>query len=83
MAVVTNRGTSQIRTTSNYGKKYYLPIYAWVFQVVSFRQVSPLNPSMQLSYLPCIPHVPPNLILLDFVKPRAWAGLLLRRGNWK
>ena len=28
---------------------YFLPIYAWVFQVVSFPQVSPLKPCMHLS----------------------------------
>ena len=63
---------------------YYLPIYAWVSQVVSFRQVSPPKPSMQLSYLPCVPNVPlPSLILLDFVKPGPYTGVLLRRRNWK
>jgi hypothetical protein len=28
---------------------YYPPIYAWVFQVVSFRQVSPPHPCIHLS----------------------------------
>ena len=41
---------------------YYLPIYAWFFQVVSFPQVSPPNP--------CIPiraTCPANLIFLDLI----------------
>jgi hypothetical protein len=32
--------------------QYYPPIYAWVFQVVSFPQVSPLKPCMHLSSPP-------------------------------
>ena len=36
--------------------EYYPPIYDWVFQVVSFLQVSPPNPCMHLSSLPYVLH---------------------------
>ena len=41
--------------------QYYPPIYAWVIQVVSFCQISPLKPSMHLSYLLHGLHSPPIL----------------------
>jgi hypothetical protein len=36
---------------------YYPPIYAWVFQVISFPKVSPLKPCMHLSSLPYVLYV--------------------------
>jgi len=39
--------------------QYYSPIYAWVFQVVSFPQVSPPKFCIRLSSLPYVLHVPP------------------------
>jgi len=39
--------------------QYYPTIYASVFQVVSFPQVSPLKPCMHLPSLTCMPHAPP------------------------
>ena len=42
---------------------YYLLIYAWVFQVVSFPQVSPTKPSIHPYSHPYVLHVP----LLSFV----------------
>jgi hypothetical protein len=45
--------------------QYYSPIYTWVFQVVSFHQVSPPNFCERLSSPPCAVHVPP-IIFLDF-----------------
>jgi hypothetical protein len=46
---------------SNLSKIHFniIPIYAWVFQVVSFPQVSPLKPCMHLSSPPYVPHVLP------------------------
>ena len=38
---------------------YYPPIYAWVFHVVSFLQVSPPNPCMHLTSPPAMLHAPP------------------------
>jgi hypothetical protein len=34
-------------------------IYAWVFQVASFTQLSPPKPCMHLSYPPYVLHAPP------------------------
>jgi hypothetical protein len=39
--------------------KYYPPIYAWVFQVVSFLKVSPPKSCVYLSFLPYMLHAPP------------------------
>jgi hypothetical protein len=39
--------------------KYYPPIYAWVFQVVSFPQVTPPKPSMHFSPPPYMLHALP------------------------
>ena len=36
---------------------YHPPIYAWVFQVVSFPQFSPLKPCMHVSSPPYVPHI--------------------------
>ena len=38
---------------------YNTPIYAWVFQVVSFPQVSPPKPYIRLSSPPYLVHAPP------------------------
>ena len=38
---------------------YYLHIYAWVFQVVSFPQVSPPKPCIYISPPPSALHTPP------------------------
>jgi len=38
---------------------YFPPIYAWVFQVVSFRQNSPSKPCIHLSCPPYVLHAPP------------------------
>jgi hypothetical protein len=46
--------------------QYYPPIYARVFQVVSFPQVSPLKPCMHL-YSPHACYMPCHLSLLDLV----------------
>jgi hypothetical protein len=43
---------------------YYPPIYASVFQVVSFTQVAPLKPCMHLSSPPYVPHVLPISVFL-------------------
>ena len=32
--------------------QYYTPIYVWVFQIISFPQVSPPKPCIHLSSLP-------------------------------
>ena len=48
---------------------YYPPIHAWVFQVVSFPQVSPPKPSICLSLPQYVLHAPPIsffLILSQF-----------------
>jgi hypothetical protein len=45
--------------------QYYRPIYAWVFQVVSFPQVSPLKTCMHLSSPPYVPHVLPISVFLS------------------
>ena len=39
--------------------QYYSPIYAFVFQVVSFSHVSPPKPSMYLSSAPYVPYALP------------------------
>ena len=46
---------------------YYLPIYAWVFQVVSFVQVSPPKPCIHLSSPATRATQPAHLIILDFM----------------
>ena len=46
--------------------QYYPPIYAWVFQVVSFPEVSPSKPCIHLSS-PILAACPAHLILLDFI----------------
>jgi hypothetical protein len=46
-------------STSRRSILHYTPIYAWIFQVVSFPQVSPLKPGMHLSSHPYVPHVLP------------------------
>ena len=38
---------------------YYSPIYAWVFQVDSFPQISPPEPCIHLSSHPCMLHASP------------------------
>jgi hypothetical protein len=43
-----------------------LPSNAWVFQVVSFPQVSPLKPSLHLSSPPYVPHVQPISVFLTW-----------------
>ena len=43
---------------------YYFFIYAWVFQVVSFPQVSPPKPCMQLSCTPYVLHALPISVFL-------------------
>ena len=49
--------------------QYYPPIYAQVFQVNVFLQVSPPKPIMQLICLPYVPYAPPTLFLLRKLKP--------------
>ena len=46
---------------------YYPPIYAWVFQVVSFLHVSPQKSCMYCSSPPYVLHAPTHLILLDLI----------------
>ena len=43
--------------------KYYQPIYAYVFQMVSFPQASPPKPYVNLSSFPFVLHAPPILSL--------------------
>ena len=45
----------------------YTPIYAWVFQVVSFPQVCPPKPCIHVSSPPIHATCPANLILLDLI----------------
>jgi len=52
--------------TSRYPSEYYHPIYAWVFQVVSFPQASPPKPCARPP-LPIRATCPAHLILLDFI----------------
>jgi hypothetical protein len=46
---------------------YYPSIYVWVFQVISFPQVSPLKPCVHLSSPPVRAKFPSYLILLDLI----------------
>jgi hypothetical protein len=50
--------------------QYYPLIYAWVFQVVSHPQVSPLKPCMHLSSPPYVPHDLPITVFLTW--SREW-----------
>jgi len=50
---------------------YYIPIYAWVFQVVSFPQVSTLNP-VYTPPLQYVLHVPPNSFLSIWSTEKCW-----------
>ena len=43
--------------------EYDLPVYAWVFLVVSFPQVSPPKPCVPLSCLQYVLHAPPISLL--------------------
>ena len=47
-------------------------IYASVFQVASFPQVSPPKPCMHVSFPPYIPHAPPILLFLIFHLSNIW-----------
>ena len=47
--------------------QYYIPIYAYVFQVICFPRVSPLKPCTHLSSPPIHATCPAHLILLDFI----------------
>jgi hypothetical protein len=46
---------------------YYPPIYAWIFQVVSFPQVSPRKHRMHISSPIICATCPTNLTLLDLI----------------
>jgi hypothetical protein len=46
---------------------YYAPIYAWVYQVVSYPQVFPLKPCTHLFPPPYTLHAPTYLVLLDLI----------------
>jgi hypothetical protein len=54
----------KLETGKRKNNKEVPPIYAWVFQVVSFPQVSPLKPCMHLSSPPYVPHVLPISVFL-------------------
>ena len=45
----------------------YLPIYAWVFKVVSFRQVYPSEPYICISSSPYVLYATPILFILDLI----------------
>ena len=47
------------------------PIYVWVFQVVSFPQVSPTNPCIRLSSLPYVLHSSP-LTFFSILSPEQY-----------
>jgi len=49
--------------------QYCLPIYAWVFQVVSFLQVSLPKTCLHLSPPPYMLHAPPKLYVLMITNP--------------
>ena len=46
---------------------YYPPIYAWVFQAVSFHQASAPKPCMHHSSPPHVLHAPTHFILLNLI----------------
>ena len=50
----------------------YLPIYAWVFQVVAFLQVSPPKPCTRLSSHPYALHTPPILFFSILSSGQYW-----------
>ena len=51
---------------------YYPPIYAWVFQVVCFRQVTPPNPCMNLFCPPYVPRASPITFFLMWSAEQYW-----------
>ena len=53
------------------------PIYAYVFQVVFFSQVSPQKPCFRLSCPPYVPHAPP-ITFIDHAT-NIWWGLHIRK----
>ena len=50
----------------------YSPIYAWVFEVVSFRQVSPPKLCIHISSPPCVLHVPPISLFSIWSPEQYW-----------
>ena len=50
---------SSIQSIPPHPYQYYPPIYVWVYQVVSFPQVSPPKPSIRLSCPPYVLNAPP------------------------
>jgi hypothetical protein len=52
----------------------YLPIYAWVSQVVSFPQVSPSKPCIPLSTPPYALYAPPISFFMILSSEQNWVG---------
>ena len=53
---------------------YYPPIYAWIFQVISFPQVSPPKPCIHLSSPPYVLHAPPISFFSLWSPEQYWVG---------
>ena len=51
--------------------QYYPPIYAWVFQVVSFPEVSPPKPCIHLYSPPFVLHAPPTSFFSIIIKEQS------------
>jgi len=58
----------------DYPSSYYPHIYAWVFQMVSFSQVSPPKPCTRLSPPPYAQRAPPSSFFSIFLPKQYWVS---------